>query len=74
MIRRRTKKIAFTRQGIGERSSRRREGAKGGGRLHGLGPWSGEGTAPTRRGDNLYSAVYAGASPKEEPFDRGLCD
>ena len=32
----------FTHQGIGAPSSQRREGTKGGVRLHGLGPWSGE--------------------------------
>ena len=35
----------ITYQGIGAPSRQRREGAKGGLRLHGLGPWSGEGMA-----------------------------
>ena len=34
-----------THPGIGAPSSQRREGAKGGVKLHGLGPWSGEGMA-----------------------------
>ena len=34
-----------TYQGIGAPSSQRREGTKGGVRLHGLCPWSGEGMA-----------------------------
>ncbi len=74
MTRKPTKETPFTRQGIGEPSSRRREAAKGGMRLHGPGPWSGEGMALPLEGKGSYSAVRAGASPTEEPSRGGICD